>query len=420
MYQPISIKQLNLLLSLSDSLDLASPMLSHHQMRTAFIAWKIGEVADLSSDCLERLFMSSLLHDVGALSLEHKISLHQSETKDPEPHCILGEIFFSQVPMFADSAKVVRYHHKEWQEWEETLNEPIVLLSQILMLADTLERMIDRNKYILHQDQELVSNICSMNRQISPEVAEMLRAIAGQEDFWFDLVSPRLYSLLLHYGPGQSTEIDQSQLLVISEMFRNLIDFRSRFTSTHSSGVAASASALASLYGLTEVEVELMKIAGNLHDLGKLVIPNSILEKPDKLTKEEYAIMRQHTYYTYTVLRTIGEIRQIVDWASFHHEKLDGTGYPFHLDKNTLDIGSRIMAVSDVLTALAEDRPYRKGMGREAVMSILKDMVRSNLLDRNVIRVLEENYDEIVTHTRREQANARNFYDQVYSVESVI
>jgi len=108
-----------------------------------------------------------------------------------------------------------------------------------------------------------------------------------------------------------------------------------------------------------------MEVAGNLHDLGKMVIPNSILNKPDKLNKEETAIMRQHTYFTYTVLNSIGGISQIAEWAAFHHERLDGSGYPFHLGADKLGIGSRIMAVADVFTAISEDRPYRKGMSQQ-------------------------------------------------------
>ena len=138
-----------------------------------------------------------------------------------------------------------------------------------------------------------------------PGSGDIFRSIAAREDFWLDLVSPRLYSLLLHNGPCRGTELPISDLMPISEMFRNLIDFRSPFTATHSSGVAATASRIANFLGLTETEVELMEVAGNLHDLGKMVVPSSILNKPDELTADEFAVMRQHTYFTYSVLSTI-------------------------------------------------------------------------------------------------------------------
>jgi HD-GYP domain-containing protein (c-di-GMP phosphodiesterase class II) len=157
-----------------------------------------------------------------------------------------------------------------------------------------------------------------------------------------------------------------------------------------------------------------MEVAGNLHDLGKMVIPNSILDKPDKLNKAETAIMRQHTYFTYTVLNTIGGILQIAEWAAFHHERLDGSGYPFHLGADKLSIGARIMSVADIFTALAEDRPYREGLEQREVISILRGLCAKNFIDRIVLRVLEENYEEILTLTKKKQAEAKEYYEQEF------
>lgn len=416
MYQNISINLSYLLLSLSDALDLASSELSQHQLRTAFIAWEVGNVANLSSDEMEQLFIAALLHDIGALSPEDKINIHQAEVINPEAHCILGERILKRIPMFEPSSKIVRFHHTRWQTWGGKFEEALTFLSQILLLADTLERSLDRNQYILYQDQEIVSKIGSMaGTSIDPKAVAMFRSIAFREDFWLDLVSPRLYSLLLHKGPCRGTEIDLSFLIAISELFRNIIDFRSHFTATHSSGVAASASAISRLLGLTEVETELMEVTGNLHDLGKMAIPTSILSKPDKLTKDEIAIMRQHTYFTYSVLNTIGGIQQVAEWAAFHHERLNGSGYPFHLEGKKLSIGTRIMAVADIFTALAEERPYRKGMKQHELLSILKDLCVKGFIDKTIVRVLEENYDEIVAFTKERQIEALDCYEQEFA-----
>jgi len=415
MYQNVSINLLNLILSLSDALDLASPELSQHQLRTAFIVWEISKAAGLPSTDIEQLFIVSLLHDVGALSLENKITLHQGEETDPEIHCILGERMLRHLPIFGLSSKIIRFHHTEWQALEGRTKEPLIFSSQILFLADVLERSVDRQTYILHQDRELVARISALSRTgIDPEVVQVFKSVAVREDFWLDLVSPRLYSLLLHDGPSRGVEIDLVFLKPISELFRNIIDFRSRFTSTHSSGVATSASEISRFLGLTETEIGLMEVAGNLHDLGKMVIPNSILDKPDKLNKAETAIMRQHTYFTYTVLNTIGGILQIAEWAAFHHERLDGSGYPFHLGADKLSLGARIMSVADIFTALAEDRPYREGLEQREVISILRGLCAKNFIDRIVLRVLEENYEEILTLTKKKQAEAKEYYEQEF------
>ena len=194
-----------------------------------------------------------------------------------------------------------------------------------------------------------------------------------------------------------------------------MIDFRSRFTATHSSGVAACASALSRLFGLTEMEIGLMEVAGNLHDLGKLAIPNSILNKQGKLTKEEFALMQQHTYFTYLILTTVGGIRNIAEWAAFHHERLDGSGYPFHVDAKKLDVKSRILAVADIFTALAEDRPYRPGMKKEDLLSVLRKGRDNNALDSGVVNVVEKNYDEIAAHTAQKQIETKKYYESQFA-----
>ncbi len=145
--------------------------------------------------------------------------------------------------------------------------------------------------------------------------------------------------------------------------------------------------------GFSPIECNMMLIAGYLHDLGKLAIDNSVLEKPDKLNTEEYQKMRSHSYYTYQLLSNISSFAPITEWASFHHERLDGKGYPFHINGDKLSLGSRIMAVADVFTAVTENRPYRKGMEDSHAKKVLNDMVEDGALDRNVVNVVIENFN---------------------------
>lgn len=422
MYHSVRVKLLNLLLSLSDALDLASPDLSQHQLRTSFVAWELSKAAGLSADDTSDLFIASLLHDVGALSAEEKLEIRLRKFNYADTHCLLGEKLLRQVPMFTRPAKIVKRHHSFFSEqFDDDFTPTISYSGQMLLLADSLERAIDRNKFILHQEQDLIRHIRSLaGTYILPEIVDLFESVAIREDFWFDLVSPRLYSTLLNNGPCWAIEIEFSELLTISEMFRNMIDFRSRFTATHSSGVAAAASALSRAFGFTQTEINLMEVAGNLHDLGKMAVPNSILNKNDKLTREEFAIMRQHTYYTYTILSTIGGIQHIAEWAAFHHEKLDGTGYPFHVSGKDLSINARIMAVADIFTALAEKRPYRKSLlGRDEILSILKQNCANNWLDTSIVNLLEKEYDEIEGFVRERQAMTSEFYQNEFQVEAL-
>lgn len=416
MHENDSVNLGNLLLSLSDALDLTSPSLAAHQQRTAFISWEICKVAGLSEQDTRELFAAALLHDIGALAPEEKIMLHDNAAVNPETHCTFGELIIEDVPAIKRSAPIIRYHHRRWTDWDKPIETPLVFKSQILALADLLERSLKRDQYILHQSDELISSIDAMSGTVlHPQVVDAFKEAASREEFWLDLTSPRLYSLLLHYGPFKKVEIDFANIFSFADLFRIIIDFRSHFTATHSSGIAASAVALAGFFGFTDTELELMEVAGYLHDLGKLVVPNSILEKPGKLDHDEFAVMRQHTYFTYMVLNTINGLEQIAEWSAYHHEKLDGSGYPFHLSAREIPLGSRIMAVADIFTALAEDRPYRKGMQKAEIENILLGMANDGKLDKNVVNALFDNYSEIVTPMREKQAVAMEFYEQRFS-----
>jgi HD-GYP domain-containing protein (c-di-GMP phosphodiesterase class II) len=412
MQRNITVNLGNLLLSLSDAMDLASPLLIQHQQRVAFVAWEMGKAARLSNERLENTFIAALLHDIGAFSVEEKISLRNYEVDNVQDHCIRGELLFNNIPWLKDVSKIIRYHHKEWQSWEESIEDPLVLESQLLFLADCIERAIKREHYILHQYEDIISEIQSISgSSIHPQVVELFLTVSHSEEFWLDLVSPRLYSLLLKEGPLRKTEIDFSDISIMAELFRNMIDFRSRFTSTHSSGVAASASMLARVFGLTNTEIGLMGVAGNLHDIGKLAIPNSILDKPGSLIKEEMSVMKCHTYYTYLVINSIGGLKQIAEWGAYHHEKLDGSGYPFHCVDAELSTGARILMVADIFTALSEDRPYRKGISKDGIVEIIKQFSDRSLLDTRIVNLLFENYSEISSYVAEKQAVAREFYE---------
>ncbi len=413
-YKPISL--LNLLLSLSEAMDLAGPEIVQHQQRTAFIAWEMGRAAKLPEARLEQLFYAALLHDIGALSVEEKYSILHETGGEFGKHADRGEVLLRKLPFLGDAASLVGDHHTNWEDRTQTISDNLNLERQILQFADTLERSITRGTYILYQQKDLTERANKMSGTVlHPDVVELFNAVSVREEFWLDMTSRRLYPLLLNSGPSRRIEVSIENLFQIAEVFANIIDFRSRFTSTHSSGVSASATMIAKMFGLTESEVVYMEVAGYLHDLGKLAIPNSILEKPAKLTMEEFSLMRSHTYYTYAVLNTIGGLQQIAEWGAYHHERLDGSGYPFHCKATELSIGARIMMVADIFTATAEDRPYRKGMTREEVTKILKDFASRNLLEKRIVDLVVDNYQEVYFFMKQKQDAARSFYESQFA-----
>lgn len=413
MIKEVSVNFGNFILSLSDALDLASSKIASHQIRTAFIAWQMAKTAKLPEKRIENIYLASLFHDIGALSLEEKIKLHAYEVEELEVHCLIGESLFNTSSLFAPAKGLVRHHHRTRQSWGTQINSELAVDAQIICLADYLERHIRRKEYILHQKDRLDEKIKTADF-IDKEIAELYFSLSGCEDFWFDLSSPRLYSILLHMGPFRNVEIGYDALFSIAELFRYMIDFKSPFTATHSTGVAECAVLLSQLFGLTEHEVQLIKIAGYFHDLGKLAVPNSILEKPGKLTKDEFGIIKQHTYFTYSVLNTIGGLDLIAEWAAFHHEKLDGSGYPFHIDGELLSSNARIMTVADIFTALAEDRPYRAGMNSEKIKKIISGMVDTKAIDPKIAAILFENFQDIKQKVKEKQMISQDLFEREF------
>jgi len=191
-----------------------------------------------------------------------------------------------------------------------------------------------------------------------------------------------------------------------------IAESRSKETGNHVRRVAQYSKVLALHYGLSKKDAEMLRQASPMHDIGKVAIPDAILNKPGKLTKQEFAVMRSHTYYTYSVIKTIGGLENIAEWAAFHHERLDGSGYPFHCTADELSTGARILMVADIFTALAEDRPYRKGMSKKEICRIIKSFSDKQLMDKRVVGLLFDNLEDIFFHVTEKQAAAKSFYEK--------
>lgn len=422
MRRDLTVNLGNLLLSLSEITDIANPDIARHQQRTAFIAYEIARNLHVDNGLLESIFSSALLHDIGAISVEEKVLIYDINDDirhaDYSLHCIRGEMILGKIPWFKDIAGIVRNHHTEWHEWNKRgrdIDEPDVLASQVIILADYIERAIDRKKYILHQSESIKKRVKTfLNTRFHEKVVGSFFEISRKEEFWLDLASNKLYPLLLHKGPYRNIDVDLNGIVLMSEIFRDIIDYKSPFTATHTTGVSACSEVLSEISGLTGLDTKLMKVAGNLHDIGKLIIPNSILEKPGRLTPEEFAVIKSHTYYSYYIINTIDGLQDVARWAAYHHEKLDGSGYPFRCKAEDIDIRSRIMTVADVFTAISEDRPYREGMKKEKIIKVISSMVDEKNLDKNVVEMLMDNYSYVDQYVRDKQFSSKEYYENEF------
>jgi len=145
---------------------------------------------------------------------------------------------------------------------------------------------------------------------------------------------------------------------------------------------------------LSDDQCDKVEIAGLLHDLGKLHTPDKIPEKKGPLDDIERSIMDQHSYETYEILRHIKGLGEVALWSAYHHEGINGAGYPFHPSEKQLNTEARIIAVADVFQALVQDRPYRQGMPLEKIITILDDMVASGKLDKEIVELIKKNGSE--------------------------
>ena len=167
------------------------------------------------------------------------------------------------------------------------------------------------------------------------------------------------------------------------------MDYKSEFAQEHSRGVAEKAEIMARYYGFDAEKALRFYFAGAMHDIGKLAIVSDILEKPGKLTKDEFEEMKHHADATHFILSQIKEIPDVVKWASHHHEKLNGMGYPQGLASQELSFEDQLMACIDIYQALREKRPYKDGMSHEKAISIMQDMADRGELNVSIIRDID-------------------------------
>lgn len=395
-----------LILSLSDALDYVHPRVADHQQRVAYIAIKLARQMGFDGQELVDLFHAAALHDIGLIGVENRLkALHLAQLEQVAWHSQVGFELLKANALFCRAAEIVRDHHTPWVDGRgaECDGRAVPLASHILALADAVERAIDRDIPILEQRESLAKRFASLSgRSFHPDCVDAFRQVARPEAFWLDAASERIYSVLLRHVDWPNLIIDETTLGPIAEIFGLIVDAASRWTTVHSAGVAATAVALAERLSFSPRELHLMRAAGYLHDLGKLSVPTRVLDNSGTLTSADVAVIRGHTYHTFRILDTIGGMPQICEWAAFHHERLDGSGYPFRHDRENLTLGSRIMAVADVFTAVSEDRPYRRGTGPTQSLAILKDVARSGSIDQDVVAALERDH-EAIDHARREE-----------------
>jgi len=387
---------LDLFLGLSDIIAKINPSLPNHHLNVAYIAAKICSLLGCPSYVTRTVILASLIHDIGFVAMKSKdMDIYECDDKLTLGHCEIGYRMLSRPgnpKVIKKCAEVIRYHHFDLTS---STTGFVPYESFILRGADRLDVLTSEVDLPWERKDEIKE---VLNKFFIPkEIRDAIELLISQMGFWFDLrLSNRAkVDFLRSVVSWPEFSLDERALYDIGRVLITIIDFRSPITFAHSTRVSHLARYLGEEFKLGFVRNMVLEIGGLLHDVGKLAVPLDILEKPGKLTSREYSIIQTHAYYTYIFLKDLGMYRDITNAASFHHERIDGSGYPFGLRGEDLTLEERIMAVSDVFSAMREYRPYKKSLSKKESISVLVEMANANKLCKEVVSVVKKRQKEI-------------------------
>lgn len=248
--------------------------------------------------------------------------------------------------------------------------DEIPLLSQVALICQTAEIFWRRSGA---QGAETALRH-RRGSWFDPMLVDLLLGCAKEERVWEKLGSishpEQVASLDPHPRAIPSSTL--ADMLQIGQVFASVVDAKSPWTTAHSARVASLARHMAEVMGFNQEECDHVGLAALLHDLGKLAVSNSILDKVGPLNQGEMASMQEHTETTFQILAPLWPLGDVAEMAAAHHERIDGSGYHRHLRGPDLPFGAQIVSVADVFEAVTADRPYREGIDNDEAIRWLR------------------------------------------------
>ena len=367
-------------------------MATNHSKRIAYVSIKIANELQLTNQEIFDLASLAIMHDNGACmkilhdnlmgTTREKINILESRKE----HCLIGEDNLRNFPFLTNPRNIIQYHHEKYDGsgFFGLSRDEIPLMAQIIAFSDTLDLTFDLRD-IFNKEKVTAFVHENINTFFSSVLSDVFFRISDQDEFWEALSDENIDNNLKKVTPNFSHELDYYEIHTITKTLSKIIDAKSEFTQTHSSGLSERLESMAEFYKMDTIMKLKLLIATDLHDLGKLAISNNILDKPSKLSDVEFEEIKKHPKITKLCLQDINGFEEITKWASNHHEKLDGSGYPDGLMAKDLDNNSRLIACLDIYQALREERPYRNPMDHHQAMEVLKSMVEVGQLDRSIV-----------------------------------
>ncbi len=255
---------------------------------------------------------------------------------------------------------------------EGLAGDAIPIYSRIALLSQVID--------IMNSSAGAVSTLDEVSSRkgswFDPALVDAFSAVAKDEKFWQALNSPDVDKTILALEPGEFYKpLDDDFFDDIAEAFGQVIDVKSPYTAGHSARVGLYTMLLAEDLGISDHRRRWLKRGALLHDVGKLGVSNSILDKPGKLTDAEFESVKMHAVYTGKILGRIKPFEELAKVSSAHHERLDGKGYPLGLKSDDIVLETRIITTADIFDAITAERPYRAAMSIEKTLSIMQESV---------------------------------------------
>ncbi|MDR0804677.1 MAG: HD domain-containing protein [Oscillospiraceae bacterium] len=360
----------------------------NHCVRTAFIAVRLGELLKLPRTDLYDLYAYALLHDGG-------VSWHDSKFVNGTPeerliakknHSENGEALIKDFPFITEHKDIIKYHHSNWDGSGPfgLSGNAIPVFSQIIHISHKAALL-----YAMRLTRKEVSDAIEIERngKFSPTLCDAFAALTSNPGFWVS-VSDSFINDTASYPiiTDEKSQLSLEQLIPIAKIISAITDSKSAYTENYSASLGEKATVVADFYKYDDEHKTKITLAGYLLDIGKLSIPSSIEDKPGKLTDDEFATVKSHPYYTHLILSKIPGFEDITVWASNHHEKINGKGYPLGLGGDDLSEESRILAVLNVYQALIQPRSYRMSLPPEAIANIFNEEIANGNLDERITK----------------------------------
>ncbi len=399
------IERNSLLSVLSEALDCVEAEVfgatSFHGKRVAWLCVCMGRRMGMSEEELSDLAVGALLHDNALIEYrkDYEGGILRPGVSGQE-HCVAGEDNLLMVPGCRTLRGYVRFHHEraDGKGPFRKLPKDTPLGAQLIHIADEvdvrfglgsrsakdlreIQDFVRRNEGILFSEEACEGFLGTFTEDCVLALADQ-----GIEELELGIL-PVWVELSLETPENGERE---AGIGTIVELFARIIDYKSPFTRNHSVGVAEKAARMAGFYHYDQERASELYLAGALHDIGKLMVDLDVLEKPGRLTQKEYQHIQAHAYETWCLLSKVPGLKRVARWASCHHEKLDGTGYPFRKAAQELGEEERLLACLDIYQALTEDRPYKAGMSHEKAVGILREMAGKRELDGRIVEDIAE------------------------------